>query len=137
MEVTDLPAVNACLNSISTVLLATGYFLIRRKRVQAHRLAMSAAFLTSCLFMASYLTYHYSVGSVPFTKQGWIRPVYFAILISHIVLAAAILPLALVTLYRAWREQFERHRRIARWTFPLWIYVSVTGVVIYWMLYRI
>ena len=98
---------------------------------------MTAAFITSCLFLTSYLVYHYHAGSVPFTKQGWIRPVYFTILITHIVLAAAIVPLALLTLYRAWREQFDRHRRIARWTWPIWMYVSVTGVTIYWMLYQI
>ncbi len=98
---------------------------------------MIAAFVTSCLFLTSYLIYHYYAGSVPFTKQGWIRPVYFTILITHIVLAAAIVPLALLTLYRAWREQFDRHRRIARWTWPIWMYVSFTGVTIYWMLYRL
>ena len=98
---------------------------------------MTSAFVTSCLFLTSYLIYHYYVGSVPFTKQGWIRPVYFTIMITHIVLAAAIVPLALITLYRAWREQFDRHRRIARWTWPIWMYVSVTGVAIYWMLYQL
>jgi uncharacterized membrane protein YozB (DUF420 family) len=97
---------------------------------------MIAAFVCSCLFLTSYLTYHYHVGSVPFTGQGWIRPVYFTILITHIILAAAIVPLALITLYRAWRGQFDRHKRIARWTWPLWMYVSVTGVVIYVMLYQ-
>ncbi len=137
VEITDLPALNACLNSISAVLLAAGYYFIRRKDVARHRLAMTSAFVTSCLFLTSYLIYHYYVGSVPFTKQGWIRPVYFTILITHIVLAAAIVPLALITLYRAWREQFDRHRRIARWTWPIWMYVSVTGVAIYWMLYQL
>ena len=137
MEITDLPAVNACLNSASAVLLATGYYFIRRGEIRRHRLSMTAAFVASCLFLTSYLVYHYHAGSVPFTKQGWIRPVYFTILITHVVLAAAIVPLALVTLYRAWREQFDRHRRIARWTWPIWMYVSVTGVTIYWMLYRL
>jgi len=98
-------------------------------------MSMVAAFLTSSLFLVSYLYYHYQVGSVAFTGQGWVRPVYFALLISHIVLAALILPLALVTLYRAVKGNFELHRRIARWTLPIWLYVSVTGVTIYWMLY--
>ena len=96
---------------------------------------MLAAFVVSCFFLASYLVYHYHVGSVPFTKQGWIRPLYFTILITHIILAAAIVPLALVTLYHAWKERFDRHRRIARWTLPIWMYVSLTGIVIYGMLY--
>jgi uncharacterized membrane protein YozB (DUF420 family) len=136
MEITDLPAVNATLNSISTVLLACGYYFVRHKQIQRHRLCMTLAFASSCLFLASYLIYHYNVGSVPFTGQGWIRPVYFTILITHIILAATIVPLALITLYRAWRERFDQHRRIARWTWPLWMYVSVTGVVIYAMLYQ-
>ncbi len=136
MGITDLPALNACLNSISTLLLTAGYFFIRRRQVERHRLAMTAAFVTSCLFLVSYLTYHYNAGSVPFTKQGWVRPVYFTILITHIVLAAAIVPLALITLYNAWRKRFDKHRRIARWTWPIWMYVSVTGVVIYLMLYQ-
>jgi uncharacterized membrane protein YozB (DUF420 family) len=136
MGVTDLPALNACLNSISAILLAAGYFFIRRRQIERHRLAMTAAFVTSCLFLVSYLVYHYNVGSVPFTKQGWVRPVYFTILITHIVLAATIVPLALITLNNAWRKRFDKHRRIARWTWPLWMYVSVTGVVIYLMLYQ-
>jgi uncharacterized membrane protein YozB (DUF420 family) len=137
MEITDLPALNACLNSISTILLGAGYYFIRRRDIRRHRLMMTSAFICSCLFLTSYLIYHYHAGSVPFTKQGWIRPVYFTILITHVVLAAAIVPLALTTLYRAWREQFDRHRRIARWTWPLWMYVSVTGVVVYVMLYQL
>lgn len=137
MSVTDLPAVNAGLNSISGLLLAAGYRYIRRGKIAAHRACMAAAFGVSTLFLICYLTYHAQVGSVPFQREGWIRPVYFTILISHIVLAAAILPLALVTLYRAWRERFDSHRRIARWTLPIWLYVSVTGVVIYLMLYRL
>ena len=136
MEVTDLPALNACLNSISTVLLGAGYYFIRRREIARHRMSMIAAFVCSCLFLTSYLIYHYHVGSIPFTGQGWIRPVYFTILITHIVLAATIPPLALITLYRAWCGQFDRHKRIARWTWPLWMYVSVTGVVIYVMLYQ-
>ena len=136
MEITDLPTVNACLNSISTLLLTAGYLFIRRGQVERHRLAMAGAFVTSCVFLTSYLIYHSQAGSVPFTKQGWVRPVYFAILISHIILAAAIVPLALVTLYHAWRERFDKHRRIARWTWPIWMYVSSTGVAIYLMLYQ-
>jgi len=135
-EVTDLPEVNATLNAISALLLVTGYILIRRGQTQEHRLCMLAAFVTSALFLASYVVYHLNVGSVAFTGQGTIRMVYFTILISHIILAIVILPMAIVTLLRALRGQFESHRRIAKWTLPLWLYVSVTGVVVYWMLYR-
>lgn len=136
IAIADLPALNACLNGISALLLAAGYFFIRRGDMARHRLLMTTAFATSCLFLTSYLIYHYNVGSVPFEKQGWIRPLYFTILITHVILAATIVPLVLVTLYRAWRKNFDRHRRLARWTFPIWMYVSVTGVVIYWMLYQ-
>jgi putative membrane protein len=131
------PALNAALNGTAAVLLLSGYTFIRRRNVTAHRVCMVAAFLTSTAFLISYLIYHARVGSVPFHGQGWIRPVYFFILFTHIVLAAAIVPLALVTLSRALREQFDRHKRIARWTLPLWLYVSVTGVVIYFMLYHV
>lgn len=136
MSVTDLPALNAGLNSLATVLLAAGYRNIRRRNIVAHRACMVAAFGVSTLFLVSYLIYHAQVGSVPFRGVGWVRPVYFTILITHITLAGAILPLALVTIYRAWRGRFAAHRRIARWTLPLWLYVSVTGVVIYVMLYQ-
>jgi uncharacterized membrane protein YozB (DUF420 family) len=136
MDVSGLPAVNAGLNSISTVLLGAGYYFIRQGQREKHRVVMLAAFGSSCLFLTSYLVYHYHAGSVPFQGQGWIRPVYFTILITHIILAAAIVPLALITLFRALREKYDRHRRIARWTFPIWMYVSVTGVVIYVMLYQ-
>jgi uncharacterized membrane protein YozB (DUF420 family) len=132
-----LPAVNATLNAISTIFLAVGWVFIRRRDMPRHRACMLAAFATSALFLTSYLVYHANVGSVPFQGQGPIRVVYFAILITHIVLAAAILPLALMTLSRALSRRFDRHRRIARWTLPLWLYVSVTGVVIYVMLYRL
>ena len=135
-EVTDLPEVNATLNAISALLLVTGYILIRRGQTQEHRLCMLAAFVTSALFLASYVVYHLNVGSVAFTGQGTIRMVYFTILISHIILAIVILPMAIVTLLRALRGQFESHRRIAKWTLPLWLYVSVTSVVVYWMLYQ-
>lgn len=136
MPASELPTVNATLNSITFCLLITGYMFIKRRRqVQAHKIFMLAAFVTSFLFLVSYLVYHYQVGSVPFTGQGWIRPVYFCILISHIILAALIPPLALVTLYLGITGRFSRHVRIARWTLPTWLYVSVTGVLIYWMLY--
>jgi uncharacterized membrane protein YozB (DUF420 family) len=136
LDVTMLPAVNATLNSIAAVLLATGYILIRRGRVAQHRLCMLAAFATSALFLVSYLAYHAQVGSQPFTGHGPIRVVYFTILISHIILAALILPLALMTLRRGLRRDDVRHVAIARWTLPIWLYVSVTGVIVYWMLYQ-
>lgn len=136
LSVTDLPTVNAVLNSTSAVLLSLGFLLIRLRRVTAHKICMLAAFGTSSLFLLSYVTYHYQVGSMPFRGQGWIRPLYYAILLSHTVLAVAILPLALTTLYRAWKTQFVQHVRIARWTLPIWLYVSVTGVIIYLLLYH-
>ena len=132
-----LPTLNAALNGASACLLSLGYLCIRRKRVAAHRACMLSAFATSSIFLVSYLTYHYHVGSVPFRGQGWIRPVYFAILISHTCLAAATVPLALITLVRALRGRFDRHARIARWTLPVWLYVSITGVIVYWMLYHL
>lgn len=133
----DLPHLNAALNSGGAVLLVTGYLCIRRKKITAHRACMVSAFLLSATFLVSYVVYHARVGSVRFPGQGWIRPVYFSILISHTALAAAIVPLVLTTLYRAARGQFDRHRRIARWTLPLWLYVNVTGVAVYLMLYRL
>ena len=136
LDVTTLPAVNATLNSIAAVLLVTGYVLIRSGRVAQHRLCMLAAFGTSTLFLVSYLVYHAQVGSQPFTGQGPVRTVYFTILISHVSLAVLILPLALVTLRRGLRRDDARHVAIARWTLPIWLYVSVTGVVVYWMLYQ-
>ena len=133
----DLPTLNAALNTTSAVLLLTGWRLIRRGRRDAHRRAMLAALATSTLFLVSYLAYHFQVGSVRFTGQGPIRTVYFAILVSHTVLAAAIVPLVLLTLARALRGRFEAHRALARVTAPLWLWVSVSGVVVYWMLYRL
>ena len=130
-------ALNATLNASSAVLLSTGYWMIRRGRVLAHKSCMGLAFLSSTAFLVSYLLYHARVGSVAFRGQGWIRPVYFTLLASHTILAAAIVPLAVITLSRALREQFDRHKRIARWTLPLWLYVSVTGVVIYFLLYHL
>jgi uncharacterized membrane protein YozB (DUF420 family) len=132
-----LPAVNATLNATSAVLLALGYVCIRRRRVAAHRAFMLLALLASTLFLGCYLYYHARVGSVPFRGTGWLRPVYFAILVSHTILAAAIVPLVAVTVTRAARGRFDRHVAIARWTLPIWLYVSVTGVVVYWMLYHL
>jgi uncharacterized membrane protein YozB (DUF420 family) len=130
-----LPAVNAALNSMSAALLVAGFFYIRSGKPQAHKTCMLAALACSTLFLISYLVYHYQVGSVPFKGQGWIRPVYFAILLTHTILAAVVVPLVLLTVTRGLRQRFDAHRRIARWTFPVWLYVSVTGVVVYWMLY--
>ncbi|MBM4262613.1 MAG: DUF420 domain-containing protein [Deltaproteobacteria bacterium] len=135
MSLTDLPTLNAALNSLSAVLLFTGYLFIRAKNREAHRRCMLLACASSVLFLISYLIYHFNVGSVKFQGQGWIRPVYFTILITHTVLATAMVPLVLMTLSRALRARFDAHRRIARWTLPIWLYVSVTGVVVYWMLY--
>ena len=137
LEISDLPTVNATLNTISGILLTIGYVQIRQRKITAHKNCMLAAFSVSVLFLICYIIYHANTGSKPFTKQGWIRPVYFTILISHIILAFVIVPLALRTLYLAWRERFEQHRRIAKITFPIWLYVSVTGVIIYLMLYQL
>ena len=137
MTVRDLPALNASLNAASALLLLAGYLLIRAGRREAHRRVMLAALCCSALFLASYLFYHWNVGSVPFRRTGPIRSVYFTILLSHTILAVAIVPLVLVTTARALRQRFSSHRRIARWTLPLWAYVSVTGVIVYWMLYRL
>lgn len=133
----DLPLINACLNGAATVLLVAGYAFIRRGRVTRHRVAMTAALAVSGLFLVSYLIYHYHAGSVRFTAGGWPRTVYFAILLTHTPLAALVLPLALVTAARALRGRFDQHVRLARWTLPVWLYVSVTGVIIYLMLYQI
>ncbi len=137
LPISLLPAVNAALNATSALLLAIGYLFIRRKRITAHKICMASAFGTSTLFLISYLTYHYHVGSVRFTGQGVVRVVYFTILLSHTTLAVAIVPLAVITLYRALRGRFDRHVRIARWTLPIWLYVSVTGVIVYLMLYHL
>jgi len=134
-DVSVLPAVNAFLNGTSAGLLTCGYLFIRRKRILAHRICMLTALGVSTLFLVSYLIYHFQAGSVPFRGIGVIRLIYFPLLISHIVLAASIVPLALITVYRAGREQFEQHKRIARFTLPVWLYVSVTGVIVYGMLY--
>jgi uncharacterized membrane protein YozB (DUF420 family) len=136
VSVYDLPAVNASLNALATVLLVSGWIFIRRRNQTAHRACMVGALAASALFLTSYLVYHYHAGSRPFTGTGPIRTVYFTVLITHVVLAAAIVPLVLMTVTRAVRGAFPRHRAIARWTLPLWLYVSVTGVIVYWMLYR-
>ncbi len=136
MSLTDLPLLNALLNTTSSVLLAFGYYFIRRKRKLLHKRMMIAALITSALFLISYLIYHYNVGSVRFQGVGTIRTVYFIILISHTMLAITVPPLAIVTLVRALRERFDKHKRIARWTLPIWFYVSLTGVAVYVMLYR-
>ena len=135
MTVRDLPALNAALNAAAAVALLVGYALIRRRNWRAHRVAMIAALALSTAFLASYLTYHSQVGSVRFQGHGWVRGLYLGILATHTVLAATVPVLALVTLSRALRRRFDRHRAIARWTLPIWLYVSVTGVVVYWMLY--
>ncbi len=136
LDVSALPALNAALNATSAALLAAGYTFIRRRRVAAHRTCMLGAFGASAVFLASYVLYHYHAGSRPFTGQGWIRPVYFFVLVTHVVLAAAILPMALTTIWRAVTGRFDRHVRLARWTLPVWLYVSLTGVLIFWMLHR-
>ena len=137
MTVSDLPAVNAMLNATCFVLLTIGYVLIRQGRVAQHRAVMIAAFCTSVVFLTSYVIYHAQAGSKPFLGQGPIRIVYFTILITHVVLAAAIVPMVLMTLSRGLKRQDARHRALARWTLPIWMYVSVTGVIVYFMLYRL
>jgi putative membrane protein len=137
LDYTTFPAINATLNGTSAVLIVTGRGLIKRGRVAAHRACMIAAVVASSLFLVGYLDYHAHAGVIHFHGQGLVRPVYFAILITHTILAAVIVPLVVITLARAWRGKFDRHRAIARWTFPAWLYVSLTGVVIYVMLYRL
>jgi uncharacterized membrane protein YozB (DUF420 family) len=132
----DLPAVNASLNAISGVLLVIAYALIRLRKIEQHRRVMLAAFTTSSLFLVCYVIYHAQVGSVRFVRQGFVRPLYFTILITHVTLAAVVLPLAIVTLSRGLQARYAQHRRIARWTFPIWLYVSVTGVLVYALLYQ-
>jgi len=132
-----LPSVNAALNATAAVLLVWGYTLIRRKRIQTHRRVMQTAFAVSCAFLVCYLVYHFQVGSVRFPRTGAIRTVYLSILGTHTVLAAAVPVLAIITLRRGLSGRYDRHRRIARWTLPIWLYVSVTGVVVYFMLYHL
>ncbi|GAB4419888.1 MAG: hypothetical protein OHK0021_24310 [Bryobacter sp.] len=135
MDVRDLPTLNAALNSLATVLLVYGYSLIRAGKREQHKRVMLSAFAVSVVFLISYLIYHYNVGSVKYTGQGFMRPVYYTILFTHVVLAATVPFLAIATLWRAFQERFDKHKRIARITFPIWLYVSVTGVVVYLMLY--
>ena len=137
MTVHDLPAVNASLNAVSGILLACGYVLMRQRRIELHRRFMIAAFAASSLFLVCYVIYHAQVGSVPFPRQGFVRLIYFVILITHVVLAATVPPLAIITLTRGLKGRYPQHRRIARWTFPIWLYVSVTGVMVYWILYHL
>ena len=132
-----LPHLNACLNATSAVLLLSGYSFIRARNVAAHRACQIAALIVSLLFLTSYLIYHYNHGSTRFQGQGFVRPIYFTILTTHTILAVVIVPLIIITLYRALRQDFARHRRIARITLPLWLYVSITGVIVYLMLYQI
>jgi len=132
----DLPAINASLNALSTVFLASGYALVRARRIAQHRACMLAALTTSALFLVCYIVYHAQVGSVRFTRQGVVRPIYFTILITHVTLAASVLPLALITATRGLKGRYPQHVRIARWTFPIWLYVSVTGVLVYVLLYQ-
>jgi uncharacterized membrane protein YozB (DUF420 family) len=131
----SLPAVNASLNGASAAFLITGYSFIRRGKIMPHRVCMITAFLCSTAFLVFYVYFHLHAGIIRFGGQGWIRPVYFTLLTSHTILAVVIVPLVLITLTRALRDRFDRHRAIARWTLPLWLYVSVTGVIIYWLLY--
>jgi uncharacterized membrane protein YozB (DUF420 family) len=136
IDIHILPTVNATLNATAAILLLTGYSLIRRKRILAHKRVMLTAFGVSIAFLICYVVYHAQVGSVPYQKTGVLRPIYFSILITHTTLAATVPVLAIITLRRALRGDFVRHRKIARWTFPIWLYVSVTGVIVYLMLYR-
>ena len=137
ISLADLPTVNAALNATAAILIGSGFYFIRTKNIGAHKACMVAALGVSTLFLTSYLIYHYNVGSVRFTKQGWIRNVYFPLLLTHTVLAGVVLPMVLRTAYLAFKGRFAKHVRIARWTFPVWMYVSITGVIVYLMLYRL
>ena len=137
IAITDLPALNAALNFTAAVLIGTGFYFIKQKNIRAHKVCMIAALGVSALFLTSYLVYHYNVGSVSFTKQGWIRNVYFPLLLTHTVLAVVVLPMVLRTAFLAFQGRFGNHVRIARWSFPIWAYVSITGVIVYLMLYRL
>jgi len=136
IAITDLATVNAGLNATAAVLIGTGFYFIKQKNIRAHKVCMVSAVVVSSLFLTSYLIYHYNVGQVRFTKQGWIRDVYFPLLLTHTVLAAVTLPMVLRTVFLAAKGRFARHVRIAKWTFPIWMYVSVTGVVVYLLLYH-
>jgi putative membrane protein len=136
LSVSDLPTLNAILNFTAAVLIAAGFYFIKQRRIQAHKTCMVSAVVVSAVFLTSYLTYHYYAGSVPYEKHDWTRPLYFFILISHILLAIVIVPLVFRTVYLGLKDKRGAHIRIARWTFPLWMYVSVTGVIVYLMLYQ-
>ena len=136
IAISDLPTVNATLNATAAILIGTGFYFIKQRNIQAHKVCMVAAVVVSSLFLTSYLIYHYHVRSVHFAKQGWIRDVYFPLLLTHTILAVTVLPLVLRTVFLAARGRFPSHVRIAKWTFPVWMYVSVTGVVVYLMLYH-
>ena len=137
MTIQDLPTLNACLNTLSAVFLTIGFVKIRKGQKIAHRNSMIAALCTSALFLTFYLIYHYNVGHTSFQDPSWFRPYYLVVLASHVILAAAIVPLILITVIWAAKGKFEKHRKIARWTWPLWMYVSVTGVLVYFLLYHI
>jgi len=137
MTVSDLPAINATLNGTSTLFLTLGFYFIKQGNAKAHRNCMVAAFLTSTIFLASYLVYHYNVGSTQFVNPAWFRPYYLILLFTHIVLAVAMLPLILMTFWHAKKRDFDKHKKIAKWAWPIWIYVSVTGVLVYLILYKI
>ena len=137
MTATDLPDINAGLNTLSAFFLILGYIAIRRRQRQRHKLAMLAALISSALFLFSYVLYHYHVGSVSYPYHDWTRPLYFAILIPHVILAALNAPFVAMIVWRAWRADFDRHRRLARWVWPVWLFVSISGVAVYAMLYRL
>lgn len=137
MTLSDLPMLNACLNSLSAVFLTLGYIFIRQKKITLHRNCMIAAFCTSVIFLASYLIYHFNAGRTTFKDPQWFRPIYLTLLLTHTVLAVMIVPMIFLTLSRALKARYELHKKIARWTWPLWMYVSVTGVLIYFLLYQI
>lgn len=136
ITLTDLPTLNAALNSLSAIFLFFGFYFIKQKNIRAHKISMLSAFTASILFLISYLIYHANIGSKHFTGQGWVRPVYFGILLTHTVLAMVVVPLAIITLSRALKKRFAKHKKIARWTLPVWLYVSITGVIVYLMLYQ-
>ena len=136
MSLTDLPALNAALNSITAILLLYGFILIKRKEIQKHKRVMLSALATSLLFLTSYLIYHFNVGSVPYPHHDWTRPLYFAILIPHTILATVMTPFIIIAVWRALSEDFEKHKKIVRWVWPVWMFVSVTGVIVYFMLYH-
>ena len=136
MTIHDFPAINASLNALSTLFLVCGYALIRTRQIAYHRRCMLAALTSSALFLVCYIVYHAQVGSVRFTRQGFVRPIYFTVLVTHVALAATVLPLALVTATRGLKGRYPQHVRLARWTFPIWLYVSVTGVLVYVLLYQ-